>query len=1162
MGWESTSLPGVNGQPLYIVNSSTVNVGTNSGNGAIRVLLVPVPAVGSHKAVPTLLFTNNVAGRGGGAVYVDTQNSHMFMLHGTTFAGNTVTGADGVGGALAFDDGNEYVYAFSVAFVGNSASSGGAVAFSKSNSVLNFYGCSFVSNTAISRGGGGVYAGYQNGQHATDCFGACSANPTANALRFDNCSFTNNTANGSGGGVYMDDANVVILLKSLFIGNTAYEDGGACAVVKGSQILLSDTSTYVGNWAGLNGGAVAVSKGNVVNINGTTVFDGNYAGLLSVFGYVDDVLSTIGVGGAMYVAESSLLFGYGLVTMSNNFALAGSAIFHVTTPSADVHIVASPHKILMEANYAWKGGTVYAVVYESWSDRNTAHERNRVIFKDNVGGDAVTQSRRLVGTGGGQKQASDGTIHVRAYGTPIRPSPSFTLLDGYGNLNSTDNSSTVTAYAHPSYYYCGGDGRIGYLSGVTTTKVTAGVAMFTSLQAYCYPGGNMTVLFVASLDGFDSSYNVETSVTLLFRPCIDGEVLKDNVCERCPEGSYSLRFSPAAQCVPCPSDAVSCSGNVIVVSEGYWRPSPLSTVFLECPYPAGCAGGAPTVTSDVASSCAAGYEGPLCSACSSGYYLNRATKECTTCAGGNGPGQLAILIVVPLSLLAVAFLAFSRLDDIKEALTNALNTSRRSDNDRSVSAAAKNVFSKAVDRVLKLVKGIDYDQVVPKIKIAISSLQVCPRAPAFSYVYGTPELTTHSHVPLQIITNFPDTLNMHFPAAAGSTMSALSFVNLVTFVGSLQCYTGRFDYVGRMILVTMLPLGLVVVLVASFLAHRAYLIRKRKDWEHIIQRYVSMFLFITYLVLPGCTTTILKVFACKTIDPEGLLSGAQSYLQADYSIQCGSARHRFGVAWAAVCIVVYPIGIPSLYMFLLYLAKDQIKEHKQERKKKEHEVKKQPRQPKLPGSVRSAGVSLRAQPAAASAATAAAAAVAADTGGGPQSGQRRGSTVTQALQVSLDTLLALSTAGRYVTDTRKHLACLRHPLIYLRSRRAGERSQCAFDVKALTTTTTTTRRTMTTPSRVPPPAPLQQQQQPSPRPPLPSSPLRTLLKTRPKTSPQPLPQTLPPMLRRPCRLLPPTGIRASACRCGGRQANRRQRLHLPTPLQRRRRPRQGRRDRG
>jgi hypothetical protein len=192
----------------------------------------------------------------------------------------------------------------------------------------------------------------------------------------------------------------------------------------------------------------------------------------------------------------------------------------------------------------------------------------------------------------------------------------------------------------------------------------------------------------------------------------------------------------------------------------------------------------------------------------------------------------------------------------------------------------------------------------------------------------------------------------------------------------------------------MIPVALVLVLVVCFLIHRAYLISKKREWERIIQRYVSMFLFITYLVLPGCTTTILKIFACSNIDPESLLPGQQYYLQADYGIKCGSSRHNFGVAWAAVCIVVYPIGIPSLYMFLLYLAKDQIKEQKQERKKKEKKsIRHTPRQ-RAPASVE---VPAEARPTAAQAEPV-------------TSSRRRSSSVSQVLQVSLDTLLALSHA--------------------------------------------------------------------------------------------------------------------------------------------------------
>jgi hypothetical protein len=41
-------------------------------------------------------------------------------------------------------------------------------------------------------------------------------------------------------------------------------------------------------------------------------------------------------------------------------------------------------------------------------------------------------------------------------------------------------------------------------------------------------------------------------------------------------------------------------------------------------------------------------------------------------------------------------------------------------------------------------------------------------------------------------------------------------------------------------------------------------------------------------------------------------------MRADYSVSCSSAKYHLGFLWAIVCIVIYPVGIPSLYFYLLY----------------------------------------------------------------------------------------------------------------------------------------------------------------------------------------------------------------------------------------------------
>jgi hypothetical protein len=79
------------------------------------------------------------------------------------------------------------------------------------------------------------------------------------------------------------------------------------------------------------------------------------------------------------------------------------------------------------------------------------------------------------------------------------------------------------------------------------------------------------------------------------------------------------------------------------------------------------------------------------------------------------------------------------------------------------------------------------------------------------------------------------------------------------------------------------------------------------------------------------STTIFGAFSCTSVDPEGLLPGTPTYLRNDYSISCDSPRYHFGVIWAVAMIFVYPIGIPALYLYLLFSARYVIKMRKEER---------------------------------------------------------------------------------------------------------------------------------------------------------------------------------------------------------------------------------------
>ena len=124
---------------------------------------------------------------------------------------------------------------------------------------------------------------------------------------------------------------------------------------------------------------------------------------------------------------------------------------------------------------------------------------------------------------------------------------------------------------------------------------------------------------------------------------------------------------------------------------------------------------------------------------------------------------------------------------------------------------------------------------------------------------------------------------------------------------------------------TVSPLVICALLPLTFGIHYTYLKRRGEDFSPIVSRYVSMFLLITYTVLPSVCTTIFGAFSsCLNIDPEGLSGTYSLYLPKDLSISCNSSRYYYGVSWAAVMMIIYPLGIPCLYLYLLFLARAEI----------------------------------------------------------------------------------------------------------------------------------------------------------------------------------------------------------------------------------------------
>ncbi|CAM9625594.1 unnamed protein product, partial [Ectocarpus fasciculatus] len=343
---------------------------------------------------------------------------------------------------------------------------------------------------------------------------------------------------------------------------------------------------------------------------------------------------------------------------------------------------------------------------------------------------------------------------------------------------------------------------------------------------------------------------VEFSVTtsILFRECRMGEYILDGACVECPLGSYSFDETGASACKPCPSNTEYCHGHTISVPPGYWRPDLYSSSVYECPYKEEACLGGPRASNDT---CGVGYEGPLCAVCSDEYYFASGDNSCRACSA-SGLNTVGIAIIAVLALVLFIPLCY---------------------------LGIQWAFSSTAETLVT-----DFS-----IKIALSLIQ--------------------------IVTALPVVTDVEFPPLFGNISNVLNKVNIdIPSSFGILC-EADYDFIDVLMVTTLTPLAFWAGLWLVYGVHYVYsrLILKHSNASIISTygTYLWVYLFTSYMVLPGVAVYIFGTFNCHDIDDEG------SYLRADYSISCASDRYYFGTLWAAGMAFVYCLGVPMTYLSLL-----------------------------------------------------------------------------------------------------------------------------------------------------------------------------------------------------------------------------------------------------
>jgi hypothetical protein len=150
----------------------------------------------------------------------------------------------------------------------------------------------------------------------------------------------------------------------------------------------------------------------------------------------------------------------------------------------------------------------------------------------------------------------------------------------------------------------------------------------------------------------------------------------------------------------------------------------------------------------------------------------------------------------------------------------------------------------------------------------------------------------------------------------------------------IGCAYSTYTYQKKMILWTLLPFVVTLIIAIMAVAEYKYKtrynsLRTHDDEEDIFtkvkDKYLFYFFFLTYLILPSVTTSLFRMFICTNIDPNHDDNNQHdSYLDADVRIACKTGDWYKGVIYASIFIIVYPIGIPMMYLYLLSSCKEEL----------------------------------------------------------------------------------------------------------------------------------------------------------------------------------------------------------------------------------------------
>ena len=339
----------------------------------------------------------------------------------------------------------------------------------------------------------------------------------------------------------------------------------------------------------------------------------------------------------------------------------------------------------------------------------------------------------------------------------------------------------------------------------------------------------------------------------------------------CEEGFYNNDDS-GVECVRCilgtRCQQAGVTRHSLPLLRGWWRPNSSSTQVYQCPdgtrENSGCIGGTGPL-------CKEHLQGPYCQVCNDSdvrRFYDRDVSECSACSEKLAE-RMAPSWVVLASGLAL-LLAAPR-----------------------IGPSVTRTVRRRIPRLLT-----KWAPLKDKLRIVWGSFQIIYQVPTI-YQLSLPASVT------AIIESFTPIFSLGIDFL---TTIPLECVGLGGFRTELVVY----------MLLPILVLGVTYPLVVSAGPKNiktANMTNRASHAQRAVGRHfrqgLPLALLISFLAFPIVSTKAFQAFPIERV-------GGIIYLKADYRVTGGSSRHTVIKAWASVAILLYPLGIPLLYGYLLY----------------------------------------------------------------------------------------------------------------------------------------------------------------------------------------------------------------------------------------------------